>query len=111
MVNESKPAQLETYLDRSSKIRSKVIPSIISKQVKEFEGGKHNICRSLKVLYEDGLISKKKYKSISRNVKATVGQSLSNPKLVYYDKLIAFIKPVDVQNVHDFASEFGKEKK
>jgi hypothetical protein len=31
-----------------------------------------------------------------------VGQSITNPKLVYYDKLIAFIKSVDV---HDFACE------
>lgn len=33
-----------------------------------------------------------------------------NPKLVYYDKLIAFIKSVDVQNVHDFEFEFNKER-
>ena len=37
-------------------------------------------------------------------------QSIINPKLVYYDKLIAFIKSVDVQNVHDFEPEFNKER-
>jgi hypothetical protein len=34
-----------------------------------------------------------------------VGQSITNPKRVYYDKLIAFIKSVDV---HDFASELTR---
>lgn len=109
MVNESTSGQLETYLDKSPKIRSKVIPSLMSKQVKEYQDSNDNMCRSLKILYEDGLLAKKKYKSICRNVKATVGQSITNPKLVYYDKLIAFIKSVDVQNVHDFASEFNKD--
>ncbi|CAB4036361.1 Hypothetical predicted protein, partial [Paramuricea clavata] len=109
MVNESTSGRLETYLDKSRKIRSKVIPSLMSKQVKEYQDSNDNMCRSLKILYEDGLLAKKKYKSICRNVKATVGQSITNPKLVYYDKLIAFIKSVDVQNVHDFASEFNKD--
>ena len=108
MVNESTPAQLNTYLEKSPKMCTvKVIPSLISKQVKEYEGSNENMLRSLKLLYEDGLLAKRKYKSISRNVKATVGESITNPKLVYYDKLIAFLKSVDVKNVHDFASEFN----
>ena len=97
MVTESTSGRLETYLDKSPKIRSKVIPSLMSKQVKEYQDSNDNMCRSLKILYEDGLLAKKKYKSICRNVKATVGQSITNPKLVYYDKLIAFIKSVDAQ--------------
>ena len=110
MVNESTPAQLETYLHKSPKIHRKVMPSLMSKQVKGYENSNDNMCQSLKILYEDSLLAKKKYKSICRNVTATVDQSIINPRLVYYNKLIAFIKSVDVQNVHDFESEFNKER-
>ena len=41
-----------------------------------------------------------------RNIKTNVDKSVANPELIYYDKLIAFVKSEDVQNIHDFASEF-----
>ena len=43
---------------------------------------------------------------MKKAMKTNVGKSVANPKLVYYDKLIAFIKSEDVHNIHDFASEF-----
>ncbi|CAB3995082.1 Hypothetical predicted protein [Paramuricea clavata] len=43
MVNESTSGRLETYLDKSRKIRSKVIPSLMSKQVKEYQDSNDNI--------------------------------------------------------------------
>ena len=36
----------------------------------------------------------------------STGGSVQTAKLVYYDKLIAFIKSVDIANIHDFATEF-----
>ena len=50
-------------------------------------------------------MSKKKYKSVCVNLTST-GAPVQTAKLVYYDKLIAFIKSVDIANIHDFATEF-----
>ena len=87
-------------------MQDKVIPVLVSNHTKEYEKSNENKCRSLKVLYENGLMAKEKYKSVCRNIKTNVDKSVANPKLIYYDKLIAFIKSEDVQNIHDFASEF-----
>ena len=109
LVNESTPDQLKTCVGTSSKIQNKVIPALTDKQVKVYEESNDNMFRSLKILYEKGLLAKEEYKSIYRNIKTTVGHSIENPKLVYYDKLVAFIKSVDIDSVHDFASEFCKD--
>ncbi|XP_028403961.1 uncharacterized protein LOC114526558 [Dendronephthya gigantea] len=67
LVNESTPKHLQSFFDTSRKIQDKVIPAITKAQVKEYEKSQDNLCRSLKVLYEDGLMSKKKYKSLLQN--------------------------------------------
>lgn len=108
VVNGSTPDQLKTCVGTSSKIQNKVVPALIDKQVKVYEESNDNMCCSLKILYEKGLLAKEKYKSICRNIKIT-GHSIANPKLVYYDKLIGSIKSVDIDNVHDFASAFCKD--
>ncbi|CAB3987882.1 Hypothetical predicted protein [Paramuricea clavata] len=48
MVNESTSGRLKAYLDKSPKIRSKVNPSLMSKQVKGYQDSNDNMCRSLK---------------------------------------------------------------
>lgn len=111
LVNYSSVDQLKTYLGKSQKVQDKVIPVLVSNHTKEYENSNGNKCRSLKVLYENGLMSKEKYKSVCRNIRTNVDKSLANPKLVYYDKLIAFIKSGDVHNIHDFASEFCTAEK
>ena len=54
-----------------------------------------------------GLLSKKKYKSVSVNIWFT-GQSVITGKLVYYNKRVHFIKSEDIENIHDFPTEFCK---
>ena len=88
------------------KVQDKVIPVLVSSHTKEYEESNENKCRSLRIFYKNGLMANEKYKSVCRNIKTNVDKSLPNPKLVYYDKLIAFIKSEDIRNVHDFASEF-----
>lgn len=63
------------------------------------------MCRSLKILYAKGLLSKKKHKSVCVNLSST-GSSVQTVKLVYYDKLIDFIKSVDIANIHDFTDNY-----
>lgn len=108
LINESTTEQLTACVETSPKMQSKVIPAIVSKQVKQNEASQDNMCRSLKILYEKGLLSKEKYKAICRNIQTKFSESLSTPRLVYYDKLIAFIKSVNLDNVHDFATTFCK---
>ena len=120
LVNKTSPEILKGYFLTSPKVNHKVIPSMLKSksQAKLYENSKDNTYRSLKVLYEKGLLTKEKYKSTCRNV-ATVSTSVSSstdsepnfsnvfcPKLVYYDKLIAFIKSINMGNIKDFAVEF-----
>lgn len=111
LVNQSSVDQLKSYLEKSPKIQDKVIPTLVQHHTKEYENSDKNKCRSLKILYQNGLMSKEKYKSVCRNIKTEAESSLMNPKLIYYDKLIAFIKSEDVHNINDFASEFCSVKK
>ena len=107
LVNESCPQQLQSYFDTSPKVHDKIIPSITQAQVKKYEESQETICRSLKILYQKGLLSKKKYKSVCVSIRST-GQSVVTAKLVYYDKLVHFIKSEDIANIHDFPTEFCK---
>ena len=64
----------------------------------------------MKVLYTKGLLSKEKYKAICRKIISVPCTESSptntNAKLVYYDKLIAFVKSVDIDNIKDFSDAF-----
>lgn len=111
LVNECSKKKLQSCFETSSKIQEKVIPAITKTQVKKYEESQDNMVRSLKILYGNGLISKDKYKSVCRNIVTSVnsgqsGSGIFNPKLVYYDKLIAFVKSLDIDNIHNFSSKF-----
>ena len=55
---------LAEMFSKSPIVTTKVIPEIISKNVKVFEKSQTNFVRSVNVLYKNGLISKTKYNSI-----------------------------------------------
>ena len=48
LINESTTEQLTACVETSPKMQSKVIPAIVSKQVKQNEASQDNMCRSLK---------------------------------------------------------------
>ena len=52
-----------------------------------------------------GALCQRRNISVCVNLTST-GGSVQTAKLYYYDKLIAFIKSVDIANIHDFATEF-----
>ena len=108
LVNKSSKKELQSYFQTSSKVQQKIIPEVNKAWIKKYEDSHENMRRSFKVLYDDGLLSKRKYKSVSKNISCT-GESVHSPKLVYYDKLIAFIKSVEIANVHDFPTDFCKD--
>ena len=112
LVNKSSTDTLKDFLSNSETVSKKIMPSIVKSETELYQSGNDNICRSLKILYEGGLLTKEKYKSVCRNILATVPNSSNvfNPKLLYYDKLIAFIKSANnVDNIRDFSAEFCQE--
>ena len=85
--------------------------------VRDFESSKTNQVRSLKVLYSKGLLSKEKYKAVRLNLTMTPKKSHKNvslkfmpgvplPKLLPYDKLMQFVKSVDIGNIRDMEEDF-----
>ena len=92
--NKSSAETLKEYLSNSDTVKSKVLPSIVKSEVQLYQNSNDNICRSLKILYERGLLTKEKYKSVCRNIVVTAPNftNIMSPKLLYYDKLITFIK-------------------
>lgn len=112
LVNKSPSDTLKEYLSNSERVKTKIMPSIIKSDAELYQSGDDNICRSLRILYEGGLMTKEKYKSVCRNIVATVPNcsNIFNPKLLYYDKLIAFIKSANnVDNIKDFSSDFCQQ--
>jgi hypothetical protein len=74
-----------TLVTNSETVNKKIMPSIVKSETELYQSGNDNICRSLKILYEGGLLTKEKYKSVCRNILATVPNSsnLFNPKPLY----------------------------
>ena len=112
LANKSSTDTLKDFLSNSETVNKKIMPSIVKSETELYQSGNDNICRSLKILYEGGLLTKEKYKSVCRYILATVPNSSNvfNPKLLYYDKLIAFIKSANnVDIIKDFLAEFCQE--
>ena len=92
----------------------KVLPHIVKESIPTFENSFDNKIRSLRVSYSKGLLSKEKYKSIRLNLSMNTcksGKELESfkfkssvclPKILPYEKLITFVKSIDVGNVNDF---------
>ena len=86
----------------------KIIPSIVKGKFKEFEKSQSNRVRSLRVLYEGGLIGKRKYTSIrnscdvvqngSKNKKNQVFES-EIPKILPYKTLMKYVNSIDIGEV------------
>lgn len=92
----------------------KVLPHIVKESIPTFENSFDNKIRSLRVSYSKGLLSKEKYKSIRLNLSMNTCKSSKElesfkfmssvclPKILPYEKLITFVKSIDVGNVNDF---------
>lgn len=118
LVHVATPAALSCYVANSQKVMKKVVPKVVKDHIKSFEDSSENKIRSLNTLYSRKLLSKEQYKSIRLNL-ATKSNSKDRartglqfmpqtilPKLLPYDKLIEYIKSVDIGNVKDIKVEF-----
>ena len=85
--------ELTQYVQSSQKMMTKVIPALNSTQ--DFEP-RENLTRSLKVLYEGGLISKRKYQSIRNSEVAQKRNGcFSFPAIAPYNYLVQKIKTLN----------------
>lgn len=108
--------------EKSKKINKKVIPKMYKKKAQEFEDSTDNMTRSVAVYYNGGVMGKKKYRAIYKDLNYKHSSSSSNsssstlgrnkalritvndcplPRLVPYNKLMPFITGIDVGNLYD----------
>ncbi|KAJ7380572.1 hypothetical protein OS493_009039 [Desmophyllum pertusum] len=114
LVGSASKSVMKTYLSHSQVCLNGVIPSIVNGKIEEYESSKANQIRSMRVLYEGGLISKRKYTCIRNSsdvanesgekVKSTTTEIMKGyhiPKIVSYKTLMAHIKSIDIGEVVD----------
>lgn len=125
LVGSASKSEMKTYLSHSQVCLNGVIPSIVNGKIEEYESSKANQIRSMRVLYEGGLISKRKYTCIrnssdvanesGKKVKSTTTEIMKGchiPKIVSYKTLMAHIKSIDIGEVVDletFATQVSRE--
>ena len=92
-----------------------IVPGILKYKVKEYVGSQANKIRSMRVLYEGGLLGKRKYTSVGnssdvlnepaekrqKNEKAEILPGVEVPKILPYKTLMAFLKTIDIGDVID----------
>jgi hypothetical protein len=115
LVNVATPAALSCYIANSQRVMKKVIPNVVNEHVTSFENSLENKIRSLNVLYSRKMLGKEQYKSIRLDLATKAKKKARTalqfmpkanlPKLLPYDKLIKYIKSIDIGNLKDVKEE------
>ncbi|CAH3153504.1 unnamed protein product [Porites lobata] len=104
---------MRQYISNSKKCMDSVVPGILNSKVKEYEKSQANKIRSMRVLYESGLLEKRKYTSIRNSSdKAEIIPGVEVPKIIPYKNLMSFLKTIDVGELRDLqtlATELSTE--
>ena len=97
---------MANYIRNSNICMKEITPGIVKGKIKGYEQSKGNKVRSLHVLYEGGLISKRKYTSIrnSSYVVKETGKKKKNQKTecmkrCEISKLMSFVKAIELGEV------------
>ena len=107
LVTKSSKEDLNKYFENSKTCMKNVLPNVIKKNVLESEKAVSNKIRSVRVLYEGGLMSKRKYNAI-RKCNIEILQGCYAPNILPYKPLSKFIKTIDIGDVKDLR-EFCQE--
>lgn len=102
---------LEVF-SRSDKIAKRVIPKVYKNALGEFEKSESNFIRSVAVYYSGGIMGKKKYRAAYRDISyqknvdgikssRIVVNNCSIPRLVPYNKLMPFIKSINIGKLYN----------
>lgn len=110
LLGTATQSEVKEYISKSSVCMEKVLPVIVSGKFKEYERSKSNNIRSLRVLYEGGMIGKRKYTSIRNssdiitnggNKKKEVVAGCVLPKITPYKTLMKYVNSIDIGEVTD----------
>lgn len=104
--------ELSNYMKNSDVCNTKIIPEIVQNKVKEYEKSEQNKIRSIRTLYEGGLMSKREY-----TAKRNCGDSRKDdentdkssefmtgckiPKVVPYKRMMSVINGIDIGLIKD----------
>ena len=110
---------MATYVSQSKVCIEKVLPEIVKAKFKQYQLSQENRVRSMRVLYESGLISKRKYTSIcnscdiikacnNKKRKCQIFEECEIPKIVPYKTLMKYVKSIDVGEVVDLQTLASK---
>ena len=103
---------MATYVSQSKVCMKKILPEIVKTKFKQYQLSQENRVRSMRVLYESGLISKRKYTSIrnscdiiktcnNKKRKCQIFEGCEIPKIVPYKTLMKYVKSIDMGEVVD----------
>ena len=130
MITSAETGEMREYISNSKKCMDSLVPSIVNSKIKEYEKSQANKIRSMRVLYESGLLGKRKYTSIRnssdvlnesgrgggggkrKNQKAEILPGVQVSKLLPYKNLMSCLKTIDVGELRDLqtlATELSTE--
>lgn len=100
LVTKSSKEDLDNYFENSKTCMKNVQPNVIKKNVLESEKAVSNKIRSVKVLCDGGLMSKRKNNAI-RKCNIEILQGCYAPNILPYKPLSKFIKTIDISLLSD----------
>lgn len=125
LISTASKPEMANYIRNSNICMQEIIPDIVKGKIKHYEQSKGNQVRSLRVLYEGGLINKRKYTSIrsssdvvketgkkKKNQKTELMKGCEIPKILPYKTLMSFVKAIEIGEVlslEDMASKYSLE--
>lgn len=126
LITSAETGEMREYISNSKKCMGSLVPSIVNSKIKEYKKSQANKIRSMRVLYESGLLGKRKYTSIRnssdvlneagggkrKNQKAEILPRVEVPKILPYKNLMSFLKTIDVGELRDLqtlATELSTE--
>ena len=118
LINSATEAEMAEYIEHSNKCMESILPKTLTKKISEYEKSQKNQIRSMRVLYESGLIGKRKYTSIRnssdisceparkkrKNSKTEIMPGLTIPKILPYKTLMASLHAIDIGKVLDLST-------
>lgn len=115
LVGTASKQDMSKLISKSKTCNKYVLPRIVKNKVKAYENSQANQVRSIRVLYEGGIMSKRKYTSIRnctdvvkeeetsrKNEKTLFLKGCEVPKIVNYQRLMKVIHSIDIGKVLEF---------
>ena len=118
LIGTATKADLNTYISNSNICMSDVLPGIVNSKIKHYESSESNKVRSIRTLYEGGLLSKTAYTTkrnssditkedpdlARKNTKNEFMPGCEIPKVLPYKKLMSVRNSIDIGDVRDLES-------